>query len=33
MKKLSQIVFIRALTAAGTITTLVAVAGAGKKWG
>jgi len=32
MKGLSQIVLIRAMTAAGAITTLVAVVGAGKKW-
>jgi hypothetical protein len=32
MKNLSQAVLIRAMTAAGTITTLIAVVGAGKKW-
>jgi hypothetical protein len=32
MKNLSQTVIVRAMTAAGTITTLIAVAGAGRKW-
>jgi hypothetical protein len=33
VKKLSQIAFVRATTAAVTLTTLVTVVGAGKKWG
>ena len=32
MKKLSQTVIVRAMTAAGAITTVIAVAGAGRKW-
>ena len=32
MKNLSQTVYVRAALAAGTITTLIAVVGAGKKW-
>jgi hypothetical protein len=32
MKNLSQTVIVRAMTAAGTITTLIAVVGAGRKW-
>ncbi len=32
MKSLSQTILVRAMTAAGAITTLVLVVGAGKKW-
>jgi hypothetical protein len=32
MKKVSQTLNVRSMAAAGTITTLIAVAGAGRKW-
>jgi hypothetical protein len=32
VKNVSQTVLVRAMTAAGTITALIAVVGAGKKW-
>jgi hypothetical protein len=32
MKNCSQMILVRAMAAAGTITALVAVVGAGKKW-
>lgn len=32
MTKLRQTVLVRGMLAAGTLSTLVAVAGAGKKW-
>jgi len=32
MKNLSQALIVRALMAAGTMTTVVAIVGAGKKW-
>jgi hypothetical protein len=32
VKNLTQLAYVRAAAAAGTITTLIAVVGAGKKW-